>query len=131
MIRFFKILFLCFLLALLNGAAMADSFEDVSFNIGIVSNNLEEDLDEEGFIIINGEYDAVGAGGSDKDNITQKNQIQKKHNFSCTAVQFIADSPQITFFYYSQYLLSLQRSLVISPFFILYCCAKDDLLFCA
>lgn len=106
---------------------MSASFEDVSWNIGIVSNDLEEDLEEESTHIVNGEYDSVGAGGSDNDDITEKNKGLTKHNPLCTPVEFLADSTKATTFLYKQYRLSLQKSIVISPLFILYCCAKDAL----
>lgn len=128
-IRFIKILFLSFLLALLNGTALAASFEEVVFSIGIVSNDLEEDLKEERIAIVTGEYDSVGAGGSDNnDNQAINEPKSTQHNSFSPPLELIADAQQKITLRYKQYRISLQKSLVISPLFILYCCAKDAFL---
>ncbi len=106
----------------------ASSEDDIYLGVGFISSDLEEDVEEEVINIFNGEYDAVGAGGSENEDTTELNQTYKKNNPYLPPIEFLSESIQTSSILYKQYWLSLQKSSISYPFYILYCCSIDAFL---
>lgn len=103
---------------------MAASIEDVALGVGIFSGNFEEDAEEESTHVCNEEYDSIGAGGSDNDDPVQSVQENIRSITFYPPLEYLTESRQSISLHLQQYRLLLQKSIVFSPLYILYCCPK-------